>query len=98
MEIFALLLIVVVISCVVPIIQWINVSKHSKKIKEYSFSEELFDFDLDNLAFEHSSCDENMINRLTLADRGWVRCPVGVVISNEVFEKKKKSEYEKELP
>lgn len=98
MEIFALLIVVVLISCVVPIIQWISVSKSLKKRKEYSFSEQLFDLDLDDLIFENTSRDENIVNRLALADRGWVRCPVGIIITNEMFEKKKKSEYAKELP
>lgn len=98
MEILISLIGVVMASCIIPVVQFIKIRKHSSKITEYSFSEQLFDLDLDELSFEDANNEFSSIDRRLLADRGWVRCPVGTVMSNEQFEKRKMSEYEKELP
>ena len=87
------IVIVIAISSIVPIIQYLIWRK--KNVSEqiqYFFSRSLVDFDIDT---EFKSDNEN---RFALANRGWIRCPSGTVLSNEAFERKKMDEYDIPLP
>lgn len=87
----------VLLGSVIPFIQYLKYkTAPSKKEKRYFFSLELFDFNLDEDI--DSWKKENPQSRIALADRGWVRKPMGCVMEEEAFEEKKQREYEIELP
>lgn len=98
--IVSMILITVLLGSVVPVIQFIKFkNKPAEKRYKYYFTEELLNFDMDNLNFENIDViNERKNNRLYLADRGWIRCPNGTVMSDRGFEEKKALEYGIELP
>ena len=85
---------------VIPLLQFIRFKRtHIKKKTKYYFTEQLLNYDLDNLRFENVDVvDSKYNNRLYIADRGWVRRPNGTVLSGNSFEKKKELEYQIKLP
>lgn len=85
------------ISSIVPLIQYIISYEKFGFTKKYIFPNELCDFDLDDLSFEKIP-EGKAINRMASNDRGWVHYPVGSIMDNDSFEKKKKEEYDLELP
>lgn len=89
---------IIVLGSIVPMVQFVCYLFHREQsnTKSYYFSKELFDFDLDSLKFENNS--QQQYSRLDLGDRGWVRCPNGTIITNEMFDQQKKDEYSIELP
>lgn len=95
-------LIVVLLGTFIPVMQFLlNKNKKTKTTYLYTFPEELVNYNLDNLSFEISNKPqtENIsFDRMTLADRGWVRCPNGSVMNNQKLEEKKAIEYNIELP
>ena len=81
----------------VPFIQYLKYKiTPTKKERHYLFSLELLNFNLDeNLDLWKK---ENPQSRMALADRGWVRKPMGCVMTDETFEEKKQREYGIDLP
>lgn len=98
--ILLLILVTVLLGSIVPFIQYIEFKrKPVGKRYKYYFSEELLNYDMDNLSFENIDVvNERTNNRLYLSDRGWIRCPNGTVMSERGFEEKKAREYSIELP
>lgn len=95
MIIFYIILItigIIVLGSIVPLLQLLNAKCHKKSSYKYVFSNELVDFDMD------FTIKSEFISRPLLATRGWVRGPQGSIMTNEVFEEKKKAEYSIQLP
>lgn len=90
----------IVLGSIIPLSQFIYFKiKPVEKKTRYYFTEQLLNYDLDNLTFENVDIvDSKENNRLYIADRGWVRRPNGTVLSDCSFEKKKELEYQIELP
>ncbi len=93
-----MILVTVALASVVPLVQYI-VSRNSRAMPErlYSFAQELFDHDTENFSTP-SGNQPAVVDRAGLANRGWVRCPKGSVMSEQEFEKKKHAEYLIDLP
>ena len=52
-----------------------------------------------NIKYENvHTRDGFLVNRQSLANRGWVRCPNGTIMNDVMFEQKKCDEYKIELP
>lgn len=98
--IVALIALTVFLGSIIPLVQYLLFRfKLTVQPKRLLFSQVLLDYDMDNLQYESvQSLNEVFINRLNLANRGWVRGPHGTVMSDESFEAKKKCEYDIELP
>lgn len=75
---------------IIPLLQFIRFKRtHIEKKTKYYFTEQLLNYDLDNLRFENVDVvDSKYNNRLYIADRGWVRRPNGTVLSANSFERK----------
>lgn len=87
----------VLLGSVVPVIQYLKYKiAPSKKERRYFFTSELLNFNLDeDVALWKEA---NPQSRKALADRGWVRKPMGCVMADEAFEEKKQREYGIDLP
>ena len=83
---------IIALGSIVPLLQLLNAKCHKKSLYKYVFSNELVDFDMD------FSIKSEFVYRPLLSTRGWVRGPQGIIMSNEVFEEKKKAEYCIQLP
>lgn len=101
MYLILMIVITLILGSIVPLIQFVIYNqKLNRQPSLFLFSQTLLDFDLDTLTFENvdSKSANVVVNRLGLADRGWIRCPNGTIMSNEDFSEKKKCEYDIELP
>lgn len=96
-HIIIMVLCTILLGSVVPFIQYLkHKSAPSKKERRYFFASELLNFNLDeNVALWKK---ENPQGRMALTDRGWVRKPMGCVMTDEAFEEKKQREYTVDLP
>lgn len=98
--IIALIALTALLGSIVPLAQYLFYRiKLSTQPARLLFSQVLLDYDMDDLQYESvKSQSEVVIDRLKLANRGWIRGPHGTVISDESFEAKKQCEYAIELP
>lgn len=95
-KLILMILCVALAGSLVPILQYLKWKcTPQQEKKSYLFSSELFNWDLDK---EIVKSDGKKADRVALADRGWVRRPMGEVLEACEFEEKRKQEYEKELP
>ena len=86
-------IVVILLSSVIPIIQFVWASFRGKTKYTYLFPLELYDRD-----FRWSEKNDYLVSRQLLATRGWIRGPHGSVMTNESFQVKKNLEYEIDLP
>lgn len=96
-----MIVITLILGSMVPFIQFVIYNrKFNARPARFLFSQTLLDFDMDALTFENvdSKGSDATIDRLGLLDRGWIRCPNGIVMSNNDFDQKKKLEYKIDLP
>lgn len=90
----------ILVGGIVPFSQYIYITLQCrKKVEKLLFSQALLDYDMDEIKYENVYAENtSLVGRQALANRGWVRCPNGTIMNNDVFEDKKKKEYELELP
>lgn len=95
-----LVVLTLLLGCIVPFAQYLFFgSKLNSRPSKLLFSKMLLDYDMDNLKYEKACAQTgDLINRISLNNRGWVRGPNGIVMSEEDFEFKKKREYDIALP
>lgn len=96
-----IILLVIVLSLIVPTIMYVYNYRQSPKVTRFYFSHTLLDFNLKELSFEKirkNDGDREAVNRFALANRGWVRYLNGEIMDNDMFQKKRDSEYSIELP
>ena len=85
---------------IVPWVQFVVAKRKNRKHKrhnmnsQYLFSRQLLDY---KMKLSQNVCDTNC-DRFKLADRGWVRCPNGTIMTEDMFDEKKKIEYDILLP
>lgn len=98
--IIALIALTALLGSIIPLAQYLFYRiKLAAQPAKLLFPQVLLDYDMDDLQYESvKSQGEVFIDRLNLANRGWVRGPHGTVMSDESFEAKKKCEYDIELP
>lgn len=84
----------IILASSIPLIQYIIANRKTKEsyTQKYMFSDELVNFDI-----EGKELDEHT-DRFSLANRGWIRCPNGTIMSEKNFQAKKEQEYKIELP
>ena len=84
---------VCILASIVPFAQFFAFRKRKiSLIQQYRFSYDLFNYDIDNKG------DNRHVDRFALSNRGWIRCPNGIIMSNETFEEKRNNEYSVDLP
>lgn len=96
-HIIIMVLFTILLSGVVPFVQYLKYKMTPpKKERHYFFSLELLNFNL----YEDVELWKkiNPQSRIALADRGWIRKPMGCVMVDETFEEKKQREYDIDLP
>ena len=101
MYLILMILITLILGSIVPFVQYVVYNQKLKKqLLRFRFSKTLLDFDLDTLTFENAGSQNKnaVVNRIRLADRGWIRCQNGTIMSNTEFDEKKNREYHIELP
>ena len=84
---------VCILASIVPFAQFLAFRKRKLSLNQhYRFSNDLFDYDIDNKG------NNRHVDRFALSNRGWIRCPNGIIMSNETFEEKRNNEYKIDLP
>ena len=94
-----MILATLVLASIVPLLQYIvHLRKNRGSMAEmYFFTQELLDYDTNRLSkFKNDSI--SITNRVELANRGWIRCPNGTIMTEQEFEERKREEYSLELP
>lgn len=87
------------LSSVVPMIQYFGIRRQARQKFTFYFSKDLLDHEMADLSFENLDIIAKEKNtRLLVADRGWIRCPLGTVMDESEFEAKKEAEYLLDLP
>lgn len=96
-HIIIMILCTILLGGVVPFVQYLKYKiTPTQKERRYLFSLELLNFNLDEDIDLWRKA--NPQSRMALADRGWVRKPMGCVMTDETFEEKKQREYGIDLP
>lgn len=96
-HIIIMVLCTILLGGIVPFAQYLKykITPTPKKMR-YLFPLELLNFNLDEDVNLWKKI--NPQSRIALADRGWVRKPMGCVMTDETFEEKKQREYGIDLP
>ena len=94
-----IVLLTALLGSIVPLVQYVTYRLKLRVPSKFLFSQTLLDYNMDGLKYETiSATGGSFINRLSLSNRGWIRGPNGIIMTDEDFEAKKKSEYDIALP